>query len=286
MNNERKLKYRSRGVAALLSLIFIIGMMACTAVTASAGILDFWFPFTGSEETSQGPVGSLSGSNPSYHSGYVVDISKHNGDIDFNQMKASGVDGCMMRAAYGMAEDIRFEENSSKAEAAGVPYGVYHFVNWHYDSKTNGDFNTAVQKAQEQANFLISLLQGKRVRGYVACDLELEANCTTSLSKEQMTSIANYYMDIIHSAGYKPMLYCSISWLKNRMNSDDVKYPLWIAYYHDTGSFEFPDTNYGDSMRGMSDRIYLWQYSSGGYGPDYGAQAERIEMNRLYRSFT
>ena len=54
----------------------------------------------------------------------------------------------------------------------------------------------------------------------------------------------------------------------------------------DTGSFEFPDTNYGDSMRGMSDRIYLWQYSSGGYGPDYGAQAERIDMNRLYRSFT
>lgn len=268
-------------IASLLALVFLSCLAISTSVTASAGVLDAWLG--GSEDSFTSGFGGVTRQNNTVrHTGYVADISKHNGDVDFNAMRNAGIEGVMMRAAYGMREDVRFEQNSAAAQAAGMPYGVYQFATWHYGT----DYNTAMSKADQQARYLLTLLQGKRVRGYVALDLELESGESLAMNKSQLTSVANYYMSIIESAGYRPILYCSISWLQNRMNADDVHYPLWIAYYNDTGSFEFPQTNYGNTMRNRAGDIYLWQYSSKGNGPSCGVSSTYLDMNRSYHSFT
>lgn len=287
MENIKKKPTKRHVIGAVLSLVFLLCMALSTSVIASAAVWDAWLPGGGSENSFTSGFGGVTRPNTNNgggltHTGYVADISKHNGDVDFYAMKNSGIEGVMMRAAYGMKEDIRFEQNSAAAQSAGMPYGVYHFVTWHYGT----DYNTAMSKADEQARYLLTLLQGKRVRGYVALDLELESGCTLAMNKDELTSVANYYMGIIESAGYRPILYCSISWLQNKMNASAVHYPLWIAYYNDTGSFEFPQTNYGNSMRNMSGSIYLWQYSSKGDGPSHGVASTYLDMNRSYHSFT
>ncbi|MBQ9066361.1 MAG: hypothetical protein IJ133_02375 [Clostridia bacterium] len=216
------------------------------------------------------------------HTGYIADISKHNGSVNFYTMKSAGVEGVMMRAAYGNKKDIRFDEYSTAAEQARMPYGVYQFVTWHYDTQ----FDEALRQCDTQINTLLNIIRGKKISGYVALDLELENGANLYLNKTELTYIANYYMNRVQAAGYRPILYCSISWLCNKMNQNDVQYPLWIAYYNDTGSFSFPDTTYGNRMRQMSGDIVMWQYTSKANGPQFGVESQYLDMNRAYRTFT
>ncbi len=138
-----------------------------------------------------------------------------------------------------------------------------------------------------QADKTIEILKGKNINGYVALDLELESGQSCSLSKKEMTDLANAYMDKLAEAGYRPCLYCSISWLYDKMNVSEVKYPFWVAYYHEAGFFgkSFPETKYGNSMLGVKDKIVMWQYSSKGDGKTYGASSEYIDLNHIYVSF-
>lgn len=211
----------------------------------------------------------------------VPDISRWNGDVNFTTMHDSGVAGLMIRAAYGEYRDKYFNAYSAACDREDVPYGVYHFATWHYDTTKS----EAMTKAQTEAYDLISYLDGKNVTGYVALDLELESGSEVDMTPAELTSVANYYFSIIRSAGYKPMLYCSISWLYDRMVPDDIDVPLWIAYYYDNGSSTFPNNKYGKLMKSLGSRIKLWQYSCEEDGSTYGASEEYIDLNYLYGSF-
>lgn len=213
----------------------------------------------------------------------VVDISKHQGDIDFSKMN---VDGVMVRCAYSTRKDSRFDENINNACNNGIKCGAYAFATWHYASNASC-FENSKRLAIEQSSKVIEFLNGKNITGYVSLDLELESGQTTNLSKQEMTDIANLYMDKLKDAGYNPVLYCSISWLYDRMLPDKIKYPFWIAYYNINGfnSSEFPNSKYGNLMNKVKDRIVMWQYSSKGEGSDFGADSQYIDLNHLYGSF-
>lgn len=217
----------------------------------------------------------------------IVDISKWQGDMDFAQTKTAGVQGAMMRCAYNGSKDTKFDEYEKLANDSGIPVGAYAFSVWHYNSVNGGSAETAKAKAIADADKVIDILKGKNITGYVALDLELENNQTTSLSKSEMTDIANIYMDKLKEAGYTPMLYCSISWLFDRMVPSDIRYPFWIAYYNDAGfkGTDFPTGKYGDLMRQIKDRIVMWQYSSKGDGKAFGASSQYIDLNHLYTDF-
>lgn len=214
--------------------------------------------------------------------GIVVDVSKWNGNINFGTMKSSGVKGVMMRAAYATSKDTKFDYNSQQCEIYGIDYGVYQFATFHYNTTKQ----KAMQKAKTQADYLISILKGKKIDGYVTLDLELESGYKLIMSKNDLTDVTNYYLGLIEKAGYKPMLYCSVSWLQNNLDQRRIKAPLWVAYYNDTGSYRFPNTGYGKYMNSIDDQITMWQYSSEGNGAKYGASSEYIDLNRLYHSFT
>lgn len=214
--------------------------------------------------------------------GIVVDISKWNGDINFGTMKSSGVKGVMMRAAYATSKDIKFDYNSQQCEVYGIDYGVYQFATFHY----NTDKATAMSKAKTQADYLISILKGKKITGYVCLDLELESNYKLNMTKSELTDVTNYYCNLIQNAGYKPMVYCSVSWMQNNLEPSRIHAPFWVAYYNDTGSYDFPNTGYGKYMDSVDGKITMWQYTDKGNGAKYGAESEYIDLNRLYHSFT
>lgn len=214
--------------------------------------------------------------------GIVVDISKWNGNIDFGTMKSSGVKGVMMRAAYATSKDTKFDYNSQQCEIYGIDYGVYQFATFHYNSTKDA----AMTKAKTQADYLVSILKGKKITGYVTLDLELESGYKLMMTAQELTDVANYYCGIIEKAGYKPMIYCSVSWMQNNLVASNIHYPFWVAYYNDTGSYNFPKTGYGNYMNANDGKITMWQYTDQGNGAKYGAESEYIDLNRLYHSFT
>lgn len=214
--------------------------------------------------------------------GIVVDISKWNGDINFGTMKSSGVKGVMMRAAYATSKDVKFDYNSQQCEVYGIDYGVYQFATFHYNTTKEA----AMTKAKTQADYLVSILKGKKIKGYVCLDLELESNYKLNMTAEELTDVTNYYCDLIQKAGYKPMVYCSVSWLQNNLVASKIHAPFWVAYYNDTGSYNFPNTGYGKYMNSIDGKITMWQYTDKGNGAKYGAESEYIDLNRLYHSFT
>lgn len=217
----------------------------------------------------------------------ILDISKHQGNINFSKMKEQGINGVMCRCAYSSSQDTMFETYIKDAQTCGIAVGAYAFCTWHYSS-VSVNKATAMLAAQSQSNKVISILKEKNITGPVAIDLELESGAKTVLSKEDMTCVANMYLEKLKDAGYTPMLYCSISWLFDKMVCKDIKYPLWVAYYHSDGLLgnEFPKTKYGDLMNSIKDKIWMWQYSSNGDGKKFGASSQRIDLNHCYINFS
>lgn len=216
----------------------------------------------------------------------IVDISKHQGSVNFSTMKKAGVEGVILRCGYSSKKDIRFDEYYAAAKKQGLPIGSYHYATFHYSG--NSTDATAVKEAKSQAETAIAFLKGKKIDSFVALDLELEQGTSTKLSRDAMTKAANTYMDTLKKAGYTSCLYCSVSWLYDKMNPSDVKYPLWLAYYHKSGkqSAEFPKTDYGLKMKALKAKLWLWQYADDGNGKKYGVSSTGIDLNHRYKDFT
>lgn len=209
----------------------------------------------------------------------ILDISKFQGNMNFKTAASKGVEAVMCRCAYGAAKDTKFDANAKNAASAKVPIGAYMFATWHYSSVSNS-FDKAKQHAEEQTRKALSFLSGKKISAPVAIDLELEKGAELKLSKSQLTEIANYALGIIKDAGYQPLLYCSISWLYDRLERTKIKYPLWLAYYTEKfDGYNFPDTKYGKLLEENKEKMILWQYSSIGDGKYYGAQSSFIDLD-------
>ena len=109
-----------------------------------------------------------------------VDISEHNGSVDFSALQNAGVQFVILRCGFGSdytnQDDARFKENVQKAEAAGMPWGAYL-----YSYATNSSM------AQSEAQHALRLLQGKKPLYGVWYDVEdpqiaggdLTATCQT-----------------------------------------------------------------------------------------------------------
>ena len=210
-----------------------------------------------------------------------IDISKHQGSMDFAATKAKGVKGVAIRGAYSIYKDTHFDEFYKGAVANGYLPAVYLFTISHYKS-VSGNFDRAKAKLIEEINNLLKSLEGKKTE-FVALDFELEKNETNCLSKEEMTELANLFADRIKGAGHTPRIYCSISWLFDYMLPEKINCDFWIAYYYQNAKKDsFPPTKWGELMNKVKDKIKLWQYSQTGIGASYGASSPTIDLNYNY----
>ena len=253
-------------IAALLLMAICVLPLAATATQSKA---TFGTPAASKTQT---PTGGSAG-------GTVVDISSYSTGVNFDVMLRHGLSGVMLRAANGLTKDSALDSYYEAAASRNIPVGVYQYAQWNRQA----DLFSAAQAAREEANFLIQCLQGKNIRGYVALDLEAPYDSMIKLSPSDMTTVANLYLSILRTAGYKPLLYCNINWISNHLEVDRIEAPLWLAYYKDSGSDEFPDDANGQIMTGLKDRILMWQYSARGNQAYWGATTD---LNYLYYSFT
>jgi GH25 family lysozyme M1 (1,4-beta-N-acetylmuramidase) len=170
-----------------------------------------------------------------------IDVSVHNGDIDWGKVKADGIDFAILRAGFGRLasqKDEKFEQNYAGAKAAGIPVGAY----WYSYAMTP-------EEAELEADVFLSAIKGKQFEMPVYFDLEEKKQF--DLGKEQVSAIMRAFLKKVENAGYFVGLYGSASSLTTH-TADDIKswYTIWLAHWVD-------QTNYSGAYG-------VWQHSEKG----------------------
>lgn len=190
----------------------------------------------------------------------VIDVSKHNGNIDFAKVKAAGVYGVIIRSGYGREtsqKDPMFEANYTAAKVAGLHIGSY----WY-------SYADSVADAAKEAAACLECIQGKQFDFPIYYDLE--ESSTAVLGKDTCTQIAQTFCNAIEDAGYWAGIYANTNWFTNYLNFDSLspRYTIWLADYR---------SNYDKTLKRD-----MHQYSSSG---TINGISGRVDMNRCYRDF-
>lgn len=187
---------------------------------------------------------------PGYTSRVGVDVSKFQGDIDWQAVKEQGISYAFIRVGnrgYGkegsLNTDGKYLQNIEGAKAAGIDVGVYF-----YSQAINEE------EALEEAEYMLKLLEGIELEYPVVYDAEYviedEAR-TDGVSAEQFTNNTIVFCERIEEAGYKPVIYATMKWEAYALELHRVNaYEKWYADYEG-----FPQTPY--------DFTY-WQYTNEG----------------------
>jgi GH25 family lysozyme M1 (1,4-beta-N-acetylmuramidase) len=184
-----------------------------------------------------------------------IDISKHNGKIDFKKVKEAGIDFAMIRAGFGASTvDERFHANIKGAQAHGIKCGVYWF-----------SYAYTPQMARKEAIKCLDTIRGYALQYPVAFDFEYASveyakSEGVHITKALASQIADEFLSTVAAAGYDVLLYSNIDYLQNYF-TDAVKskYPLWLAAYRDKepshGQVIWQHTERGrvDGIRGAVD---------------------------------
>lgn len=150
--------------------------------------------------------------------GVGIDVSKYQGDVDWNAVAASGVQFAFVRVgSMKKGLDEKFVQNMTQANAAGIKTGVYIY-----------SYATNAQEAAAEAVFVLSAIQNYVVNMPVVIDIE--DSTQQALTREQQSEIANTFCAIIEGSGYYPMVYTNKYWFLNRMGP--INYDKWVAQYN------------------------------------------------------
>ncbi len=182
-----------------------------------------------------------------------IDVSHHDGDIDWDAVEESGIDFVILRIGYRgygaeglLNEDKKFREYINGAHEAGLDVGVYIFSQ-----------AVDAEEAREEARLVLNVLDGYHIELPVVFDPEsvLDANARTDyVSGEQFTENAITFCQMIKDAGYQPMIYTNMMWEAFKFDLKKLsEYPIWYADYE-----QFPQTPY---------HFEYWQYSNTGKVP-------------------
>ena len=181
--------------------------------------------------------------------GTGIDVSTHNGAVDWEKVKKAGVQFAIVRAGFGNTasqQDARFESHMKGALSAGLPVGVYWF-----------QYARSEEEAREEARACLQVI-GPYKEGItlpVFSDYEYDSDEYAQKNgitptRAFRTSCIRAFCEEIEKAGYTPGVYTNPDFVKNRLNWEDLKeYDLWLAAY----TQEKPDYD-----------CAIWQYTSEG----------------------
>lgn len=183
-------------------------------------------------------------------SSLVIDVSTYNGDINWSQVKAAGIDYAMIRVGYRgyetakLVKDKRFDDNMKNATAAGVKVGAYIVTQ---------AVNT--NEAVEEASFIISACKSYSVSLPLAIDVESAGNGTgrgDKISVSERTAVINAFVQTVKNSGYSAMVYANKDWMTNKINAGSLVSGsnVWLAQYRSS-------CTYGGSYQ-------MWQFTDSG----------------------
>lgn len=191
-----------------------------------------------------------------------IDVSHHQGKIDWEKVKASGIDFAIVRVGYsnrngngGLNFDKRYIYNLQQCNKLGIPVGVYIYC---YDKSANA--------ATITAKALVKTIKKYKLEYPIIYDIEYD---NANLSKSVNTAICKAAMKVIEDAGYYGMIYASKDFFLNHLYMSELKgSDKWEAAYSKVDN-ELVENG-------------IWQYTSKGSVPGIVGD---VDMDYSYKDY-
>ena len=150
----------------------------------------------------------------------VIDVSKHNGAINWSDVKNDGIEGVIIRAGFGKLasqKDPTFETNYKGATAAGLHIGAY----WY-------SYALVTSEARQEAKAFLECINGKQFD--LPVYLDIEDKVQIPLTKTACTDMVKAFCDEMESAGYFAGVYSFDSFFGSNLDdSVQKRYAIWSA---------------------------------------------------------
>lgn len=219
----------------LLSVILIVDQVR----TARAGFTAEDFAWDGERMTCL-----------SAHAVTGIDVSYYQGQIDWAQVKASGIEFAFVRVGYRSSEDgsLNVDEmaqrNLTQARQAGLRVGAYFFSQ-----------ALTPEEAVQEADFAVELVRGHELDLPIAYDWEFvdDQARTQSMTKEALMDCVDAFCSAVEAQGYESLVYFNRDISQRMLELDRLDRSVWFAMY-DT----FPD---------LPQKPQYWQYTDQGRVP-------------------
>lgn len=192
-----------------------------------------------------------------YKSLQGIDISDHQGNINWSKVAKDGIDFAYIRVGYRgysegkIYEDSEFITNIEGAKKAGLKVGVYFF---------SGAITVAEAKAE--AKVVLKDIKGYKIDYPIAFDMEVisdKNNRMAKLTVENRVAIAKAFCDTIEAADYQAMIYGNATWMVEKLDFPEVaNYKVWYANWdYFTWPYEVAMYQYTSSgkVAGISTRV-------------------------------
>lgn len=190
-----------------------------------------------------------------------IDVSKWNGVVDWNAVKAAGVEFVIIRVGYrgssagALIDDAMFTTNIQGAKAAGLKVGVYFVTQAINDVE-----------AVYEASMVLDRIKGYSLDMPVFLDVEPSGGRGDTIDKATRTAVITAFCETIRSAGYTAGIYANKTWLNSKMDTSAFgNYVIWVAHY--------------SSVCGYTGRYTCWQYTDKGTLPGVNGS---VDLNLWY----
>lgn len=188
-----------------------------------------------------------------------IDVSKWQGEINWEKVKKSGIEFAIIREGYGKKSpnqiDKKFKENIEGAKKAGINCGVYHY-----------SYADSIADAKLEAEFCLENIRGYKLEYPIVIDIEDKE--MLKLTNHQRTDICRTFCEEIEKNGYYAMIYTSYSWLKNYLYTEELlkDFDLWLAQWGSNKSYS----------------CGIWQYSEIGIIDGINGN---VDLNIAYKNY-
>lgn len=180
-----------------------------------------------------------------------IDVSAHQGRIDWNSVKNDGIDFAIIRCGYGQdrtsQDDLCFAQNIMGCKAAGIPYGIYFY-----------SYALSENDVYSEAQHVIRLIKTTNANPTFGIWFDMEDADTYKQrygmpSNGTLVNMCKIFCDELSNNGYSNVgIYANLDWFTNRLNDSKLdKYEKWVAEWG-------PKCNYKKPYS-------IWQYSNAGH---------------------
>lgn len=184
--------------------------------------------------------------------GKVIDVSKFQKEVNFDEVKKAGYKGAILRIGYRgygksgtIVLDPYFTTNVEKCKKVGLPFGVYFFSQAITKSE-------AIEEAIFTINNLVLMDAVPDFPVYIDTEYSthpLHNGRADNLSKDVRTDVVKAFCEFMENKGYYTGIYASTDWLNTKLNMSVLKdYDVWVAHYA--------------SKCGYKGKYGMWQFTS------------------------
>lgn len=189
----------------------------------------------------------------------IIDLSQHNGRVDFFRIKNSGIKKVILRVGWignrnNHTLDTRFKEYINGAIMTGCQIGIYVY-----------SYCKTIDAVRSGAKWVLEQLKNYKTNITLPVFIDLEDETIAGLSRNELTSHALQFCWVLSENGFQTGTYANKYWWTSKLNSNELtNYKVWLAQYSNISK---PDVPF---------RVDLWQYSSKGQVDGVGGY---VDMN-------